>query len=549
MGHPGNYQNQNFMQQQQQQQPFIPPNMPQQQPPPFMSHAGAGFVPQNNATFNPMFPVHGQGGPQITHNAQILAQNILNLLQQPNMNMPNMNVPNPQFCPPGPYPMQNMMMNQQLPPMQMQRQNPTQVVPYGMQPGQQPMFGFPNQQVPHAMVPQNPMFNGNPQFGMVPGNQVRPQIDPNEKNRVPGNGNANGFVPGGPFPPQQLQANDGSVPHNANNAQGSAFRNSHSQENPNSNMNTNFANSNWKGSPNKNFKNKQNRGGPQGGFQKSKFNDNNKGKRFSKEHKGKGPNNERAGHFGLNSEQEPKRSFALTYSEQEIQQWREARRKNHPSREKIEKKQGEQSKDSMVIDRELLQRELKEVLTKQAELGVEVAEIPSYYLKNGTNQGLQSEDKKNTFTDKRKFKNKVKRNPDRKSWNNKKQKFADRDLLENKKKPTLLQKLLSADIKRDKSHLFQVFRFITANSFFKDYPDKPLVYPPVSVKEMGSEVYSGKKHLQGGEVVLEHGTKEIVQNVVKDSGSGHDNEDEESDEGDNGDGINEFDEEEGEIIE
>ena len=227
MGHPGNYQNQNFMQQQQ--QPFIPQNMQQQQqqPPPFVSHPGAGFVPQNNATFNPMFPVHGHGGPQVTHNAQILAQNILNLLQQPNMNMPNMNVPNAQFCAPGPYPMQNMM-NQQLPPMQMQRQNPTQVVPYGMQPGQQPMFGFPNQ-VPHAMVPQNPMFNGNSQFGMVPGNQVRPQVDPNEKNRVPGIGNGNGFVSGGPFPPQQLQGNNGSVPHNANNAQGSAFRNSHSQ--------------------------------------------------------------------------------------------------------------------------------------------------------------------------------------------------------------------------------------------------------------------------------------------------------------------------------
>lgn len=58
-----------------------------------------------------------------------------------------------------------------------------------------------------------------------------------------------------------------------------------------------------------------------------------------------------------------------------------------------------------------------------------------------------------------------------------------------------------------------------------------------------------KKHLQGGEAVLEHGTKEIVQKFVKDSDNGHDNEDEESDEGDNGDEINEFDEEEGEIIE
>ena len=110
--------------------------------------------------------------------------------------------------------MQNM--NQQLP-MQMQR-------PYGMHPvQQQPMFGFPpNQLPPHPMVPQNPTFSGNSQFGVVPGNQVRPPIAPN-----PAAGNPNGFV-SGPFPSQQLQGNT-SVPHNTNNAQSSAFRNSHSQ--------------------------------------------------------------------------------------------------------------------------------------------------------------------------------------------------------------------------------------------------------------------------------------------------------------------------------
>ena len=44
------------------------------------------------------------------------------------------------------------------------------------------------------------------------------------------------------------------------------------------------------------------------------------------------------------------------------------------------------------------------MLAKQAELGVEVAEIPSYYLKNSDNQALQSEGK-NKFTDKRRLSN------------------------------------------------------------------------------------------------------------------------------------------------
>lgn len=172
--------------------------------------------------------------------------------------------------------------------------------------------------------------------------------------------------------------------------------------------------------------------------------------------------------------------------------------------------------------------QLKEVLAKQAELGVEVAEIPSYYLNNAANQGLQSEDN----TNKRKFKNKGRKNPNKKRRNGKKQKLADKDFSENKKKPSLLQKLLSADIKRDHSYLFQVFRFMKANSFLKDYPDKPLVYPSVSVKEMGGEVYDGKKD-------VEDGTKGVVETFVKES----------DDDGDNGDGIVEFEEEEGEILE
>lgn len=235
MGAGNNHQHQNMM-------PFMPNMQPSMNAPPFMNaanhllplqnnhmhlpHMGlvgpqqgqslVGLGPQNsvgNAGYNAMFPLQGQ----VMQNAaqfnlsqlqgQILAQGILNMLQQPNMNM-NMNMPNGQFC--AAYPVQNM--NQQLP---MQVSNPPQVVPYGMHPGPHPMFGFPNQ-VPQAMVPQNPMFPGNHQLGLVPGNHVRPQVDQNDKN---------------PFSPQQLQGNNNSASlnpnsvhlHHTNNSQPSAF--------------------------------------------------------------------------------------------------------------------------------------------------------------------------------------------------------------------------------------------------------------------------------------------------------------------------------------
>ncbi|KAJ1385428.1 hypothetical protein SESBI_41671 [Sesbania bispinosa] len=253
----GNHQNQNLM----------PPFMPNMQPPPmntppFMnaanqllplqnnqlhlphmglagpqqgqSHVG-GLGPQNsvgNTNYSPMFPVQGQVTPNVAQmnlsqlQGQILAQSILNMLQQPNMNM-NMNIPNGQFC--TPYPVQNM--NQQLP---MQVSNPSQVVPYGMPPGHHPMFGFPNQ-VPQAMVPQNLMFSANPQLGLVPGNQVRPQTDLNDKNLVPPTVNTNAFI-SAPLSSQQLQGNSPvppnpnfAQPHHSNKSQPSAFMKSHSQ--------------------------------------------------------------------------------------------------------------------------------------------------------------------------------------------------------------------------------------------------------------------------------------------------------------------------------
>ncbi|KAL1300016.1 hypothetical protein HN51_044703 [Arachis hypogaea] len=523
-------------------------NMGMSVPPQGPSHAG--FGPQNgvsNAGYNPMFQAQGQ----VMHNAaqinlsqfqgHILAQSILSMLQQPNMNM---NIPNGQFS--SQFPVQNM--NQQLP---MQVPNPSQVGLHGVHPGSGPMFGFPGQ-VPQAMVSQNPMFSSMLHTGLVQGNQVRPQFDQNEKSLVLPNGNTNAFVSSS-FSSMQLQGNSSA---------------SHAQTNANSNTKSNDRNSSWKGSQSKNFKNKQTRGGFQGRFQKCKF---------PKEHRDKGPNNGRIEHqqkpkFSLNpkeQQQEPKRPFFVTYTDQEIRQWREARRKNHPFNN-IQKKQSEHTR-SPKVDRVVLQRELKQVLAKQAELGVEVAEIPSYYLKDRENQGPQSEGKDTLNNKKRKFQNKFNRKPDRKDRFSKKQKFTDKDSLEQrpsitKKKPTLLQKLLSADIKKDKSHLIQAFRFMVTNSFFKYYPDKPLIYPSVVVKETGSEGNAGEKHLHAGKDVLDHDNKKTVKKIVNDDiNDVHFIEEEESDDDDyenlqkepsslvqrqrdNGIGIEKCDEEEGEII-
>ncbi|XP_028799549.1 uncharacterized protein LOC114754902 [Neltuma alba] len=514
--------------------PFMTNMQPMVNPLPFMQAANNFHPLQNNQLVpphltllgqqngvgnmncNPLFPAQGQnmvnGGQFNLSQAQghILAQNIASLLQQNNMNMQN-----GQFC--APLPLQNM--NQQLP---MQVSNPAQVIPYGMPPGSHPMCSFPNQvpqamipqtpfssapmqlnnvpgnQVPQAMVPQNPFCSANLPLNHVPGNQVRPQFNQNEKNMF-SPGKTNAFT-SSPFASQQLEGNT-RAPPNPNglkqlHAKHSQPAFSNSQANPMNNVKANAPNPNWKGSLSKNLKNNPNRGRFQGGFQKSKFHDINKGKKkfgTPKEHRPKGFNNEKVGNSGSNYKEqnkELKRSLSVIYTDQEIQQWREARKKNYPTKGNIQKKQKEQQSALKVTDREVFRRELKEILAKQAELGVEVAEIPSYYLKDSRTKGFEGGEKRNS-SNKRKFKNKFDKRTDRKGRYSKKQKFANKDVApdpsSDKRSPTLLQKLLSADIKRDKSHLFQAFRFMVMNSFFQEWPDKPLRYPSVMVKENGPE--------------------------------------------------------------
>ncbi|XP_024188964.1 uncharacterized protein LOC112193145 isoform X2 [Rosa chinensis] len=419
-------------------------------------YPSVGFCgPQNNALnmnlaasypFNGQFCNMGQNLNQVNQNmgflpGQLFGNNLLNL-QQMNQNIG----PYGQFCPP------NLLNRNQVVPMQMQMQSPCQGGPNFA-------FGGSNQ-APQAAVLQNPAFFATPNSGNVHSpNQAGQQINQNQQNNVFRGTQGNHIKAGGVY----------------------------------------NSNSDRKTSPSKNFIKHPKRGlQPQGGFQKSQFHQikNAKGKFAfaNRQNRKAGLSNEKEGKSALpdsmNQGRERKRSLSLSYTEQEVQLWREGRRKNYPSNTNIEKKLSEKMIDSEAIEREAKARreQLKEILTKQAEMGVEVAEIPSHYLSDSAKQGNGREENK-SWTNNRRSQNKfVKRDRyDKKDRFAKRQRSGQKDSSNDpsfsKREPTLLQKLLSSDIKRDKSRLCQVFRFMVTNSFFKDFPDKPLKFPTVVVKE------------------------------------------------------------------
>ncbi|KAL4599300.1 hypothetical protein ACB092_11G117300 [Castanea dentata] len=506
---------------------------------PGQSHVG--FSSQNKVcNMNPVqgFPVNGQFCNMVQNPNQAnvsqpaFVHNMQNSNQQLNQNM---GFPNGQFC------MPNMLqnMNQFMP---LQMPNSSQVVSYGV-PICPPYMGVPNQ-ASRATVPQNPTFFANSQFGLGHCNQV----NQNQQNLVPPTANANALKPS-PFAAQQLQggnlpalSNHCSVqPQDTKNYQASVFTGV--QGNLVNNGGIDNPSSNRQDSPNKNYTMNPKGGQLQGGFQKSQFHRMKNARRgFPNERKGKGFGKEKAGKFGhVNSNNQArgqKRSLSLTYTTQEIQQWCEARRKNYPSKATVEKKQVQKLADAESIAREakLRREQLKEILAKQAELGVEVAEVPSHYLSDSEKQGHRREENRMPFTKKGRFRNRFDKRGryEKKDRFAKKQKLADKNSSDvsslNKKKPTLLQKLLSADVRRDKSHLLQIFRFMVMNSFFTDWPDKPLKFPSVIVKESGCEceVVEEKSSPLGKDA--EGGNKAVV-NKSHDEEEDDDDDDDEDDNG------------------
>ncbi|XP_020598779.1 nuclear fragile X mental retardation-interacting protein 1-like [Phalaenopsis equestris] len=133
------------------------------------------------------------------------------------------------------------------------------------------------------------------------------------------------------------------------------------------------------------------------------------------------------------------------YNESEIQQWREARKNNFPTRANIEKKLKSESANKEEMDSLAKIRRQR----KRARLQRNKRNAKRLKLKNETAP-------------------------------------ADEPVVK-KREPTLLRKLLNADIRRDKSQLLQAFRFMVLNSFFKSVPDKPLVFPIITAKNAQPE--------------------------------------------------------------
>ncbi|PKU61753.1 hypothetical protein MA16_Dca022556 [Dendrobium catenatum] len=153
-------------------------------------------------------------------------------------------------------------------------------------------------------------------------------------------------------------------------------------------------------------------------------------------------------------------------------------------------------------------QQLKEVLAKQAELGVEVAEIPSIYLTEPEDQASKnvnvSEALNTNIETKCKLSTSKKRGRFRSNKRNAKRlKFRNEAALSHepvvkRREPTLLRKLLNGDIRHDKCQLLQAFRFMVLNTFFNGVPDKPLLFPIVTTKDgvLEPEVFLEKKPFQ-----------------------------------------------------
>ncbi|KAL2461070.1 Nuclear fragile X mental retardation-interacting protein 1 [Abeliophyllum distichum] len=366
------------------------------------------------------------------------------------------------------------------------------------------------------VVPQNPNLVANGQSGIVNGNEVVQQsmngnstlkhMPPNVNKQLHSNSplgktsgfpqpgwNQNSFSPGASKPQSNLGKFNG-VNKNKN-----GWRKSHDK---------NFAgnpkfDASQRGYPNPQFHHKQN---TKGNF------------KFNTETGRKGHENVNLTLSDSNKQIQvrEKRTLSLNYTEQEIQQWREERRKNHPAKAKIENKLKEDQIGHEAADAvfKIRRQQLKEILAKQAELGCEVAEIPPCYLSDSEQQADGRGENKRAFNKRERFQNGFNKrgrfhqndrfskrqtpvNHDSANLHGQNNHFTKRQsgandgpinqCMTNKREPSLLQKLLSSDIRRDKRHMLHVFRFMVMNSFFQEWPEKPLKFPVVIVKEPGDE--------------------------------------------------------------
>lgn len=453
-----------------------------------------GFIPQYFMQ-NLNVPVNGQLGSVVQGTpAQLFGYNPMNMPR--NSNPGTSNFQNGQFGWQNQVQNMNQLGNLAL-------LNPSQVAALAQ------LMGCANQ-VAQSMVPQNSAFVANsPQLGVFQPNGVAQQAN---------------FGQQLPVASQQMQS--GSLtpsthtsPH-PQNSQGPSWQGNRGKKhgmhmsNSNHHHNKNFTKNSPREAPSGRIQNYQNHHKP-----------NMKGShKFSKDNGRKGI--EISGPDNQSNGGKKRRSLSMFYTEKEIQQWREERKKNYPSKANVERKLAakQANADAVAEEAQIRRQQLKEVLAKQVELGFEVPEIPSHYLVDSEEQFHGREmnqkqfnkgrfqkrfDRKGRFDQSSRFDKK--RGPGGNDSFRRNERFPKRPRVEGDdsrkaplsiRKPTLLQKLLSTDIKRDRRRLLQAFRFMVMNSFFKDWPEKPLSFPKVIVNETGveSEVTEDKPSSSKGEL-------------------------------------------------
>ncbi|KAL9677073.1 hypothetical protein QQ045_005300 [Rhodiola kirilowii] len=447
----------------------------------FPGQSFPGFLPQYNGSGMNNAAVFPTNGPYRMPNFNQMSlsqpgaqfQNIPNFAQLMNQNM---GIPNGQLG------MQNM--NQFY---AMQMATLAQLGSFNV-PASHQMLGSLNQVNP-GMNPQNPAFFGTTPYGAACSsdgrmNQImaQPPIEQKELPDAPGQLERNS-----PLPSNSHSAHEGQALENMQSFQGNSAINGHS----------NMSNS-WKHSPKNNFRDRS----QIGRWENTKFASGANAKRKfdgSRDNENRGGFNRRQktnNNTSLSNQDtpQPKRSISVSYTEQEVQQWRDQRRKNHPSRANKDELHKEKltGEESIERDERLRREQLKEVLAKQAELGVEVADIPAHYLLDSENQeGQKNKGDSNNKDTSRNRRKKQGRNKSRRQ-SAKRQQISHNESSNGpsstSREPSLLQKLLSADIKRDKQHLLRVFRFMVINNFLKDAFDKPLEYPVALVKDAKCEM-------------------------------------------------------------
>ncbi|KAF7154546.1 hypothetical protein RHSIM_Rhsim01G0121600 [Rhododendron simsii] len=447
-------------------------------------YPGGGFCPQN---LNPMSlaPMNLIQSPN-----QFFAHNSGNLPQYPS---PNPIFLNGQFC--WQNPMQAINQFVQMPPSNCGQPDPRSMQLY-------------SNQVSQGLAPQNPAFFPNPQFGILHTNAgLQPNQDQHKLTlstmganaTAQSHNNTQGSQGNSPLPPSfasALQQHTQKDFHSSGSTE--------SQGNLRKDSGINNWNNNWKNSQNRKFTRDLTRDESHRGSSKPQFHNmqNAKGK-FSFHNQNRGKERHSKSAKPSTTVMKQLAPLVLTAPYQKLAETDVIVKDAMLRRQNLF--WGDNNQQSC------LQR-LKEILAKQAELGCEVAEIPPCYLSDSEKQGCRKEvgnkalkknfqnkyNKRGRFHRKERFSKKQQladhdssnlTNPDEQF--SKKQKLRDNDSRTmpylNKKQPTLLQRLLSADIRRDKHRLLQVFRFMVMNSFFKDLPEKPLRFPLVRVNNNTSE--------------------------------------------------------------